>query len=118
MELKALRYFTAVVEAGSFSKAAAFLLIAQPALSRQVQKMEAEVGTKLLLRTGRGLQLTEAGVLMLERAQLILRQAAQAVEDVRMQGAGIHGVVTIGTSLATGSKIAPQLLQYCGEHFP
>jgi LysR family nitrogen assimilation transcriptional regulator len=118
MELRTLRYFAAVVEAGSFSKAASHLLIAQPALSRQVQKLEAEVGTPLLMRTGRGLELTDAGVLMLERAQSLLRQSAQAMEEVRMQGAGMHGVVTIGTSLATGSKIAPKLLQFCKEHFP
>ncbi len=60
MELKQLRYFKHVAEMGSFSHAALFLSVAQPALSRQVRKLEVELDTRLLTRNGRGVTTTEA----------------------------------------------------------
>ena len=65
MDLKQLHYFKHVAELGSFSKAAAFLSVAQPALSRQIGKLETELNIALLYRTGRGVIVTEAGGLLL-----------------------------------------------------
>ncbi len=118
MDLRALRYFLCVVEARSFSKAAAFLRVAQPALSRQVRKLEEELGMPLLIRSGRGLELTEAGALMLQRGQSLLQQAGQMIEDVKAQASALSGSVTVGATLATGQRLAPPLLQYCDQHCP
>ena len=68
MDLTRLRYFSAVAQAGSFSRAAAALHLSQPALSRQVLLLETELGQRLFERTGRGAQLTESGAALLEHA--------------------------------------------------
>lgn len=72
MDMRELRYFVGVARAGSFSRAAAELNIAQPALSRQIQKLERELRVKLLVRSGRGVQITAAGSTLLERAEILL----------------------------------------------
>ena len=71
MELRQLRYFVGVAEVGSFTKAAAVLDIAQPALSRQIRELEIELGVALLVRNGRGVVLTDAGVKFLGRDKMI-----------------------------------------------
>src|SRR5271154_5315185 len=75
MELRHLRYFIAVAEEGSFSDAAERRLhTAQPSLSRQIRELEVEVGVKLLERQARGVALTAAGRVFLDRARLALMQ--------------------------------------------
>ena len=69
MELRHIRYFKAVAEEKSFTRAAEQLAIAQPPLSRQIQDLEAELGTTLFLRTPHKVSLTEEGELFLQRAQ-------------------------------------------------
>ncbi|MFY9511422.1 MAG: LysR family transcriptional regulator, partial [Rubrivivax sp.] len=66
MDLRALEYFVAVVDAGSFSGAAVVLNLTQPTLSRQVALLETELGQRLLVRTGRGVTATEAGSALLD----------------------------------------------------
>ncbi|MBV9672950.1 MAG: LysR family transcriptional regulator, partial [Verrucomicrobia bacterium] len=84
MELRHLRYFVAVAEAGSLKLAAeAKLHTTQPSLSRQIHDLEHEVGTPLFLRSARGVQLTAAGRLLLEHARVVLLQAETAVNSVR-----------------------------------
>jgi len=82
MNLNQLNYFIHVAEHGSFSKAALVLGVAQPALSRQVRALEAELRETLLLRNGRGVALTDAGQRLLEHGQGILRSVAQARADL------------------------------------
>jgi LysR family transcriptional regulator, nitrogen assimilation regulatory protein len=118
MDLRALRYFVYVAEARSFSKAASHLRIAQPALSRQVRKLEDQLGVKLVLRTGRHLELTEPGMLLLARAHSLIRQAAQAVDDVRAQGSHVGGTVTLGVTPATCEVITPLIVQECAQRHP
>jgi DNA-binding transcriptional LysR family regulator len=77
VDLKGLRYFRAIAERGTFSKAAAHLRVAQPALSRQIQKLEHDLGVQLLQRTARGVMPTEAGRLLLDRT----RQLEQGLEE-------------------------------------
>lgn len=74
MEIKELRYFKAIAELSSFSKAAVQLRIAQPALSRQMQKLERDLGTDIFLRQGRTISLTAAGRVLLGEVDQILRQ--------------------------------------------
>src|SRR5882757_742135 len=84
MELRHLRYFVAVAEAGSLTVAAAQRLhTAQPSLSRQIRDLEHEVGVQLLTRSARGIELTAAGQAFLEHARLVLAQAEAAVEAAR-----------------------------------
>lgn len=94
MDLKQLKYFTHVAEFGSFSKAANFLNVAQPILSRQVRQLEVELRRNLLIRNGRGVSLTEAGKVLLEHSRGILHQVERAYEDVTRQQ--LSGRVTIG----------------------
>lgn len=84
MELRHLRYFVAVAEAGSFTQAATQRLhTAQPSLSRQIHDLEDMVGTQLIIRGPRGLQLTPAGTVLLDHARAILAQVALATEATR-----------------------------------
>ena len=80
MELRHLRYFLAVGEALNFTKAAARLRVAQPALSRRIQDLENEIGVDLLRRSPRGVMLTAEGKLFLEEVRELLKHADQSVE--------------------------------------
>src|SRR6266481_4498557 len=120
MELRHLRYFLAVGEALSFTRAAAKLRVAQPALSRQVQELEDEIGVDLLRRSPRGVTLTAEGKLFLEEARDLLKRADESVEKVRSLARGEYGelhvrYVTIPTveilppALAAFQKAVPRV---------
>jgi len=81
LDLRLVRYFTVVAEHQNFGRAAAALHLAQPHLSRQIQRLEEQLGARLLDRTPQGSHLTEAGRVFLPQAQALLRSARQA--DVR-----------------------------------
>src|SRR6266849_8065870 len=84
MELRHLRYFVAVADAGSLSVAAEQRLhTSQPSLSRQIRDLEDEVGAQLLRRRARGIELTPAGRAFLDHARLVLSQVEAAAEAVR-----------------------------------
>ncbi len=84
MELRHLRYFVAVAEAGSFTQAAEHRLhTAQPSLSRQIRDLEVDLGAQLIIRGPRGMQLTPAGRVFLDHARVILLQVETAREAVR-----------------------------------
>ncbi len=83
MELRHLRYFMAVGEALNFTKAAAQLRVAQPALSRQVQDLEDEIGVDLMRRSPRGVTLTAEGKLFLDEVRELLKRADESEEKVR-----------------------------------
>jgi DNA-binding transcriptional LysR family regulator len=83
MELRQLRLFAAVAQYGSFNRAAEHLNLTQPALSRQVKKLEAELGVALLTRSDSGVILTAAGIIFLEEAREILAAADLAFRRVR-----------------------------------
>lgn len=82
MDLRQLEYFVRIAEAGSFSAAAARVRISQPALSRQIRLLEAELGRPLFVRHGRGIRLTEAGTALLNRATYYLRQIGQIRDEL------------------------------------
>ena len=77
MDLKRLRYFVCVSELGSFTLAARHLGVAQPALSRHIRQLEAECGSPLLRRNGRGAELTEVGRTVLEHGRSLLEQVGR-----------------------------------------
>ncbi len=111
MELRHLRYFVAVAETLSFTKAAERMHIGQPPLSMQIRDLENEIGAKLFERTRRRVALTEAGVRFLAHSQAILLRAEQAALDARRAAAGDIGVISIGfTSSLPYSEMLPELL--------
>src|SRR5260221_2719589 len=83
MEVHQLRYFCAVARIGSFTRAAEEEGIAQPSLSQQILKLEAEMGAPLFERLGRSVRLTQCGELLLPQAQAILRQVTGARQSVQ-----------------------------------
>src|SRR5690348_11420902 len=97
MELRQLEYLVAVVEEGSFTRAAQRERVAQPAVSAQIQRLERQVGQPLLTRSSREVRLTQAGAAMLPHARAALaavRDARQAVDEVANL---VRGTVAIGT---------------------
>lgn len=83
MELRHLRYFVTIAEAGSFTEAAKRLFTVQPSLSRQIKDLEAYLGVRLFTRSGRKVILTAAGQVFLDEARLVLAQSERAVDKVR-----------------------------------
>jgi len=110
MELRHLRYFLAVGEALNFTKAAAQLRVAQPALSRQVQDLEDEIGVDLLRRSPRGVTLTAEGKLFLEEVRELLKRADQSVEKVRALARGEYGELHVGYAPSPTVEILPPSL--------
>jgi DNA-binding transcriptional LysR family regulator len=102
MELRHLRVFVAIAEERSFTRAAERLWVAQPGLSTQIRHLEAELGVRLFVRHRRGVDLTEAGELFLERARLALAAASLAAATGRDLEAGLSGALRLG--LATGAR--------------
>jgi DNA-binding transcriptional LysR family regulator len=97
MTLQQLSYFLAAAEHGSFSAAATSLHMAQPSLSEQIRRLEAELGVPLFLRAGRRLELTEAGRMLLPQAERTLAAAREAAESVREVRDLTGGTVEFGT---------------------
>jgi LysR family nitrogen assimilation transcriptional regulator len=118
METRALRYFQAVAEFGSYSRAAEFLRISQPAVSRQIRTLETSLGRKLFLRQSHGVSLTEAGRALLERARLILRQFDQTEEEIRRGQVQASGTITLGVPPAAGNMLVPELTRRLSAAFP
>jgi DNA-binding transcriptional LysR family regulator len=110
MELRHLRYFVVVGETLSFNKAAAKLRIAQPALSRQVQDLEDEIGVDLFSRSPRGVTLTAEGKLFLEEARAILQRTEEATARTRALARGEYGELHIGYSPTPTAEILPPAL--------
>ncbi|WP_299589107.1 LysR family transcriptional regulator [uncultured Tateyamaria sp.] len=96
MELRHLRYFVAVADHGGISHAAERLNIAQPAVSRQIRDLEAELGFDLLSRQGRRVVLTDAGRVFAERARAILQDTEDAAETARRISKGEAGTLKVG----------------------
>jgi DNA-binding transcriptional LysR family regulator len=88
IELRHLRYFVAVADAGSFTHAAERMFVAQPTLSQQIRRLEEIVGTRLLLRRRQGLQLTKAGAVLLDASRTVLSLVDHEVNRTR-QAAGL-----------------------------
>src|ERR1700679_1477563 len=119
MELRHLRYFVAVAEELNFTRAAKRLGINQPPLSSQIRQLEKELGTALFYRRTRGVELTNAGKLLLEEARIILRQVEVAKIGVRRRGRGETGQINIGSSGATYfHPLIPAVIREFKTHYP
>src|ERR1700674_814526 len=96
MDLRRLELLMQVADFDSFSKAATVLGIAQPALGREIQKLEEECGVRLFYRHGRGVSLTPEGEALLERARPLMRQLASIPADLQSERDSPRGLVTVG----------------------
>ena len=96
MDLRQLRTFRSVAELGSLSKASDRLRVAQPALSRQIKLLEHELRVELFTRNGRGMVLTSAGQLLLDRTTGLVRQIEQVRDDLQSVGGSPSGRVVLG----------------------
>ena len=118
MDIRQLRYFVAIVEQGSFSGAANFLHVAQPALSLHVRNMEADLGSPLLIRTPRGVEPTEAGAILLRHARIIMDQFTVAEEEIRGHHDDPAGEVRLGVPGTIGQILAVPLITAVRLRYP
>jgi LysR family tcuABC transcriptional regulator len=118
VDIRALRYFTAVIEVGTVSRAAEALNIVQPALSRQLSRLEEELGSKLLIRSAKGVVPNEAGRAFYEHAKFILRQIESAKQVVSSKAGVLAGPISIGLAPSTASILGMPLLRAFRERYP
>lgn len=118
MRLRQLTYFTRVAEAGSFSAAASRIRIAQPALSQQISRLEAELKTALFVRHAHGVTLTEAGMLFLEQATLALHHVERAKNSVLAAGTRPQGEVGLGLAPSIAISVAIPIIETLATEAP
>jgi len=119
METRRLATFVRIVDVGSLTRAADVLHIAQPALSQQINGLEAELGQRLLIRSKQGVEPTEAGAALYRHAQVILKQVNDAVAEVGLLGREVAGQVFVGLApYSTANLIALPLVEAVRAHYP
>lgn len=118
MNLRQLRHVTLLAEAGNFSRAAELAGVTQPALSRSVGKLEAEIGFKLFDRTPGGVIPSVVGEQFIKDAARLLTQARQLEVDARALADGQGGTLTLGLGPLLSSLIVPELLSVLAARFP
>ena len=117
MNISQLRTFVTVVERGSFSAAAREMGISQPAVTMQIQALEADAGATLLDRRYRRIDLTEAGRTLLPYAHRVLAEVESAREDIAALSGAVSGHLSIAASTTPGVYVIPRLLgAFLGEH--
>jgi DNA-binding transcriptional LysR family regulator len=111
MELRHLRYFIAVAEAGTFTRAAERLGIQQPPLSQQIKALETELGFALFHRRPKGAELTVGGAVFLDEARIILAGVERARSRASSAAHGLSGKLSLGfTTSAVTHQLAPRLI--------
>jgi len=118
VELRHLRYFIAVAEELSFTRAAARLRTAQPSLSQQILQLEKSVGVKLLDRSRQHVGLTNAGRIFLQQAKDILARVEHAGRLAKQAADGRAGELSVGTFPSADVRILPALRPLVAEHMP
>jgi LysR family transcriptional regulator, nitrogen assimilation regulatory protein len=118
MELRSLFYFVRIAELGSITRAAAHLQIAQPALTRHIQRLEDELDAALFTRANRGVRVTEAGQKLLENAQRILRDVERAGDEIRAHKAHPSGKIILGVTPPLCPVVVPELFARMRQHYP
>ena len=118
MEVHQLRYFVAVADEGSFSRAAAKVRVAQPSLSQQIRKLEAEVGQPLFDRLPRSVVLTEAGRCLIDYARQILALIGDARRCVDELKGEVAGKVAVGAIPTIAPYVLPELVVTFQKHYP
>ena len=118
MELRSLHYFVRIAELGSITRAAAHLHVAQPALTRHVQRLEEELNVALFTRANRGVRLTEAGQKLLDGATRILRDIERTGDEIRAQDAHPSGKIILGITPTLCPVLVPELFARMRRDYP
>lgn len=118
MDLRQMRYFTALAEIGNFRRAAEMLNMSQPPLTVAIRKLEEQLGVRLFLREPRGVKLTEAGRAALPAARIALAAAADVREAVRLGVGGYRGRLRLGFIGSATVELLPNLLAGFRRQFP
>ena len=118
MDLKQLRTFRAVAELGSLSKAADRLRAAQPALSRHIKLLEHELRVELFVRNGRGMLLTSAGRMLLDRTTGLIRQIEQVSDDLKSANGNPSGRVILGLVPTVSAVLSGRFARRVLDEFP
>ena len=118
MEIKGIRYFIAVAELGSISRAAEQLGMVQPALTRHIKQLEDEFGVQLLNRLPRGVQLTAAGREFLEHCRRITEEVSRAKHELTAHGDKPKGSLVFGASPTLGRVLMPTIIEQSMVEFP
>jgi DNA-binding transcriptional LysR family regulator len=118
IDLKQLKYFLAVAEEKSFSRAAERLHISQPPLSQQIMKLEAELGVKLFARTTRSFELTVAGKALMQEAAELLAKMRMTIDTIRQIDRGEVGRLRVGIVGSAMWGPIPSLLEQFQSRFP
>lgn len=117
MDFKKLIYFAAVADCGSFTKAAAQLRVAQPALSRQIRLLEEEFGLELLVRFDRQTKMTDAGEVLLKHARQLIRGFESVGNEMQLLGRRPRGSVIVGAPPSLGTVIVPKIVERLRDEF-
>lgn len=118
IELRQLRYFVTIVDAGSLTRAAELLFVAQPALSQQLAALESNVNAKLLNRSSKGIKPTDAGLALYKHAQAILKLVSDTKGVVRTTEAGLTGRVRLGVPATIAGMLVVPLIHMLREKHP
>ncbi|MFB5195397.1 LysR family transcriptional regulator [Neobacillus sp. KR4-4] len=118
MDIRQLRYFVTVANEGQITRAAKKLNMAQPPLSQQLKIIEEQVGTALFFRNSRSVELTEAGLLLYQRAVSILQQIDDTLIEVKETGDGLRGQLSIGTAKTCAVTYLPERIQTFLNKYP
>jgi LysR family nitrogen assimilation transcriptional regulator len=118
MQFRQLRYFIKIVDAGSFSRAASVVHVAQPALSQQVAELEERLGVMLLQRSARGVRPTAAGEILYKEASAILHQLDQLPSAIRPDSGEPEGTVSLGFASSLAPKLVGGVLEECRARLP
>ncbi len=118
MDIRVLQYFLAVVREENITKAAEVLHVTQPTLSRQLSKMEEDLGVRLFLRGKKGITLTEEGLLFRRRAEEIVELADKAERELTAHEELIDGEVSIGSGELASVQLLPELFSTFKERYP
>src|SRR5580704_5637103 len=118
MELRSLHYFVRIAELGSITRAAAHLHVAQPALTRHVQRLEDELNVALFTGANRGVRLTEAGQKLLDGATRVLRDIERTGDEIRAQDAHPSGKIILGITPTLCPVLVPDLFGRMRRDYP
>lgn len=118
MDIRQLKYFLAIAEEESITRAAERLHMAQPPLSQQLKLLEEELGVKLIDRSTRKFQLTETGEALKHRAEQMISLMETTVKELKDMGEGLQGTLSIGTVPSSGAALLPGRIRELHEKYP